>query len=184
MQQRLGLACAMINDPQVIFLDEPASALDPIGRNEVRLMLQGLRARGKTIFLNSHLLEDVEVLCDKVALLNNGQILQSGTVAEVLQEKIRWRFRVGGFTPFFLTWLAQLTGLTITQVSGNNSAERPGEEVVWLEAELEDDEQIGWVNSLVVEHGLTLYEVHKVKTRLDEWFVSALSGVSHRGERL
>ncbi|NHN30944.1 ABC transporter ATP-binding protein [Paenibacillus agricola] len=184
MQQRLGLACAMVNDPQVIFLDEPASALDPIGRNEVRLMLQSLRARGKTVFLNSHLLEDVEILCDKVALLNNGQILQSGTVAEVLQEKIRWRFRVGGFTPFFLTWLTQFTGLSITQVSGNGGTEQPNEEAVWLEAELEDDEQIGWLNSLVIEHGLTLYEVHKVKTRLDEWFVSALSGISHRGERI
>jgi ABC-2 type transport system ATP-binding protein len=181
MQQRLGLACAMMNDPQVIFLDEPASALDPIGRNEVRLMLQKLRARGKTIFLNSHLLGDVEMLCDRVALLNNGQILQTGTVAEVLQERIRWRFRVGGFTPFFLTWLQESTGLNIEWVTG---AAASNDETVWLEAVLEDDEQIGWLNSLIVEQGLTLYEVHKVKTRLDEWFVSTLSGISHRGERL
>jgi ABC-2 type transport system ATP-binding protein len=181
MQQRLGLACAMINDPQIIFLDEPSSALDPIGRNEVRVMLQRLRSQGKTIFLNSHLLEDVELLCDRVALLNNGDILQTGTVAEVLQESIRWRFRVGGFTPFFLTWLVENTGLSIVKVDNPSDSEG---DIVWLEAELEDDEQIGWLNSLVVEQGLTLYEVHKVKARLDEWFVGALTGISHRGEHI
>ncbi|ULL19604.1 ABC transporter ATP-binding protein [Paenibacillus sp. H1-7] len=180
MQQRLGLACALVNDPKLVFLDEPASALDPIGRMEVRELLRELRKQGKTIFLNSHLLEDVEMLCDRVALLNNGQILHTGAVADVLQEKTRWHLRVGGFTPFAAAWLSDMIGMPVSTVPLPVPA---GSDSVWLEAVLEDDEQIGWLNSLVIEQGMTLYEVKKSKTRLDEWFMSAVSGLSHRGER-
>jgi ABC-2 type transport system ATP-binding protein len=73
------------------------------------------------------------------------------------------------------------TGLSIVKVDNPSDSEG---DIVWLEAELEDDEQIGWLNNLVVEQGLTLYEVHKVKARLDEWFVGALTGISHRGEHI
>ncbi|MCS7463781.1 ABC transporter ATP-binding protein [Paenibacillus doosanensis] len=182
MQQRLGLACALVNDPKLVFLDEPASALDPIGRMEVRNLLQELRQEGKTIFLNSHLLEDVELLCDRVALLNNGNILQTGAVSDVLQEKTRWHLCVGGFAPFILTWLTEATGLPIRVT--HLPVPHGLSDCVWLEAELEDNEQIGWLNSLIVEQGLTLYEVKKAKTRLDEWFMNAVSGLSHRGERV
>ncbi|MCZ8511269.1 ABC transporter ATP-binding protein [Paenibacillus filicis] len=181
MQQRLGLACALVSDPKIVFLDEPSSALDPLGRNDVRQLLRGLKAQGKTLFLNSHLLEDVEVLCDRVALLNNGQVLHSGSVADVLQEKSRWHLRIGGMTPSSLTWLQEMTGLPLRTASLPLPA---GSDQVWLEAELEDEEQVGWINMLIIEQGMTLYEVTKAKTRLEEWFVSAVSGLSHRGERL
>lgn len=180
MQQRLGLACALVNDPKIVFLDEPSSALDPLGRSDVRRILQRLKAQGKTLFLNSHLLEDVEVICDRVALFNNGQVLHTGSVSDVLQEKTRWHFRVGGFTPLLLQWFRDATQLPVSRV------ELPvpeGSDTVWLAAELEDEEQAGWLNALMIEQGLTLYEVTKAKTRLEEWFVSAVSGLSHRGER-
>lgn len=181
MQQRLGLACALVNDPKIVFLDEPSSALDPLGRKDVRQLLQRLKDQGKTIFLNSHLLEDVEILCDKVALLNNGQVLHTGAVADVLQERARWHFRVGGFTPVLLQWLRETSGFIVRK------AELPlpaAGDHVWLEAELQDDEQAGWINMLIVEQGMTLYEVTKAKTKLEEWFVNSVSGLSHRGERL
>jgi ABC-2 type transport system ATP-binding protein len=181
MQQRLGLACALLNDPKLLFLDEPASALDPVGRFEVRVLLKRLKEQGKTIFLNSHLLEDVELLCDRVALLNNGQILSEGSVSEVLQEKARWHVRVGGFTPLVLLWLQEQTGLSINKVSLPIPLESDS---IWLEAELEEDEQIGWLNHLIVEQGMTLYEAKKAKTPLDEWFIQAVSGLNHRGERV
>lgn len=181
MQQRLGLACALVGGPRVVFLDEPSSALDPLGRSDVRNILRRLKAKGITLFLNSHLLEDVEVLCDRVALLNNGQILHTGTVADVLQERTRWHLRVGGFTPLLLSWLRETFGLEIRQIQ---LPLPPESDHVWLEAELEDEEQVGWINALIVEQGMTLYEVTKAKTRLEEWFVSAVSGLSHRGERL
>lgn len=178
MQQRLGLACALLGNPDIIFLDEPASALDPVGRHEVRELLARLRGQGKTIFLNSHLLEDVELLCDKVALLNNGQILMEGHVSDVLRSKSNWRLRVGGYTPLAAERINQVLGLKVV-VSEQPSADG----LVWLEIELEEDEQIGLVNYILIELGLTLYEVGKATSRLDEWFLQAVSGLEHRGER-
>ncbi|MFD3449413.1 ABC transporter ATP-binding protein [Microbacteriaceae bacterium 4G12] len=78
MQQRIGLACALLSDPELIFLDEPTSALDPIGRKEVRHLMDELRAQGKTIFLNSHLLNEVENVCDNVAIINKGELIVQG----------------------------------------------------------------------------------------------------------
>jgi ABC-2 type transport system ATP-binding protein len=74
MQQRLGLAQALINDPEVLFLDEPTDGLDPLGRIEVRDLLLTLRAEGKTIFLNSHLLSEIELVCDRIVVLDKGSV--------------------------------------------------------------------------------------------------------------
>lgn len=79
MQQRIGLGCALINDPELLFLDEPTSALDPIGRRQIRDLLVHLKAQGKTIFLNSHLLSEVEAVCDALLILNRGRIVVQGT---------------------------------------------------------------------------------------------------------
>ncbi|QAY66856.1 ABC transporter ATP-binding protein [Paenibacillus protaetiae] len=182
MQQRLGLACALLSDPDIVFLDEPASALDPVGRHEVRELLQRLRREGKTIFLNSHLLEDVEQLCDHVALLNNGRILADGRVSDVLRASAsRWRFRVGGMAPELLDWLREAFAAPVHTVPWKEG-ETPAWGELWLEAELEDDEQVGYFNRLIMEQGVTLYESHKVKSSLDEWFLQAVSGLEHRGE--
>ncbi|AEI42563.1 ABC transporter ATP-binding protein [Paenibacillus mucilaginosus] len=173
MQQRLGLACALISDPPVVFLDEPASALDPLGRREVRELLIQLRREGKTVFLNTHLLEDVELLCDRVALLHQGEILHLGSVAGMLQEKTRWRFRVGGF---LLSGLAELCRAADLPITLSEEGGEGGLESVWLEAEVESDEQLGWVNHQLMAHGLTLYEVVPAKNKLDEWFYGAVAG--------
>ncbi|MCI3923786.1 ABC transporter ATP-binding protein [Paenibacillus sp. TRM 82003] len=179
MQQRLGLASALLSDPRLLFLDEPASALDPIGRYEVRNLLRELRRSGKTIFLNSHLLEDVELVCDRVALLNNGRMLTQGSVQEVLQEKTRWTLRVGGLLPGELEQLSEAAGLPIACPHPEPDAAG----AVWIEVEARDEEQLGWLNARIVEQGLTLYEVQRMKRRLDDWFVQALSGLDQRGER-
>ncbi|MGZ4134788.1 MAG: ABC transporter ATP-binding protein, partial [Tumebacillaceae bacterium] len=73
MQQRIGIACALLGDPELIFLDEPTSALDPIGRREVRDLMAELRREGKTVFLNSHLLSEVETVCDHVAIIHKSE---------------------------------------------------------------------------------------------------------------
>ncbi|HYW79017.1 MAG TPA: ABC transporter ATP-binding protein [Thermoguttaceae bacterium] len=83
MQQRLGLAQAMTNDPELIVLDEPTDGLDPVGRREIRSVLHGLRDRGTTVFLNSHLLSEVEHLCDRVAILVGGKVIRQGTLDEL-----------------------------------------------------------------------------------------------------
>ena len=78
MQQRLGIAQALVGSPKVLFLDEPTSALDPAGRRAVREILEEVRSRGITVFLNSHLLSEVELVCDRVVILSNGRILAEG----------------------------------------------------------------------------------------------------------
>lgn len=83
MLQRIGIAQALVNDPEVVFMDEPMSGLDPIGRREVRDLLLSLRAQGKTVFFSSHILSDVEALCDRAAILSRGKLLRCGTVAEL-----------------------------------------------------------------------------------------------------
>jgi ABC-2 type transport system ATP-binding protein len=85
MQQRLGLAVALLGDPELIVLDEPTSALDPVGRRDVRQIIRGMRERGMTVFLNSHLLSEVEQVCDHVAIVNEGRVLASGALAELLR---------------------------------------------------------------------------------------------------
>ena len=81
MLQRVGLAQALINDPEIVFLDEPMSGLDPIGRREVRDLIAALRQEGKTVFMCSHILSDIEVLCDRVAILKRGRLAHVGTLS-------------------------------------------------------------------------------------------------------
>jgi ABC-2 type transport system ATP-binding protein len=87
MQQRLGLAQALLHDPDVLILDEPTDGVDPVGRSEMRALLQRLKAQGKTIFLNSHLLQEVELVCDRVAILDHGLVRQIGSVADLTQRR-------------------------------------------------------------------------------------------------
>ena len=83
MLQRVGLAQSLVNDPEIVFLDEPMSGLDPVGRREVRDLIATLRAEGKTVFMCSHILSDIEVLCDRVAILKKGQLAQVGYLDEL-----------------------------------------------------------------------------------------------------
>lgn len=87
MLQRAGLAQALVGDPDIIILDEPMSGLDPLGRRDVRTLMQSLRAAGKTVFFSTHVLPDVELICDKVVLLMHGKIKQQGSVHELLAEQ-------------------------------------------------------------------------------------------------
>ncbi len=80
MQQRLGLAVALLGEPEIVFLDEPTSALDPVGRSDVRALIERLRARNTTVFLNSHLLGEVERVCDRVCVVDRGRVVAQGTV--------------------------------------------------------------------------------------------------------
>src|SRR5687768_1115321 len=85
MLQRVGLAQSLINDPEIVFLDEPMSGLDPVGRREVRDLIASLREDGKTVFMCSHILSDIEVLCDRVAILKRGRLAQVGHLDELRQ---------------------------------------------------------------------------------------------------
>jgi len=98
MLQRVGLAQALVNDPELLILDEPTSALDPVARVRVRELLGDLRAAGKTIFLSSHLLSEIELLCDRVAVLHRGKLVRLGRTAELLQAKDQTEIVARGVT--------------------------------------------------------------------------------------
>jgi ABC-2 type transport system ATP-binding protein len=98
MQQRLGLGVALLGSPDLVFLDEPTSALDPVGRHDVRQILHHLRERGCAVFLNSHLLTEVEMVCDRVAMVDHGRVIASGTLDDLLGGK-SCRIRVTGLDP-------------------------------------------------------------------------------------
>jgi ABC-2 type transport system ATP-binding protein len=89
MLQRVGIAQALINDPEVVFLDEPMSGLDPLGRREVRQLILGLRDKGSTVFFSSHVLSDAEALCSRVAILADGKLIASGRMADLQAFQVR-----------------------------------------------------------------------------------------------
>ena len=89
MLQRIGLAQALINDPSLVFLDEPLGGLDPLGRKEIRDVIIRLKEEGKTVFLSSHILQDIEMICDRVAILVNGKIINLGALQDLISEKVK-----------------------------------------------------------------------------------------------
>jgi ABC-2 type transport system ATP-binding protein len=100
MLQRVGIAQALVHDPKVVFLDEPMSGLDPIGRKEVRDLILRLRAEGKTVFMNTHILSDVEMVCDRVAIIVGGRITYEGAIEAFLEGDEREADAViGGLSP-------------------------------------------------------------------------------------
>ncbi len=99
MAQRVGVAQSLMGDPEVVFLDEPTDGVDPVARQGLRFVIRQATERGATVFINSHLLSEIEVLCDRVAVMDKGMILRSGTVAELtagaIGSKLRVHFRTG-----------------------------------------------------------------------------------------
>ena len=96
MQQRLGLGVSLLGQPELIFMDEPTSALDPVGRHDVREIVRYLKRRNTTVFLNSHLLSEVEQMCDRVAIVNQGRVIAIGPMAEILGVTNSVRMRITG----------------------------------------------------------------------------------------
>lgn len=118
MAQRLGIAQALMNDPELIVLDEPTDGLDPVGRRDVRELLLQLRREGKTVFLNSHLLSELEMVCDRVAILVDGLVARQGTLRELTQHTVDYKIQISGSVPGLAEKLhsagAALEGATVT----------------------------------------------------------------------
>ena len=110
MMQRVGLAQALINDPELVLLDEPTDGVDPVGRREIRDILLRLRTEGKTIFLNSHLLSELEMICDRVAILVQGRVAQQGRIADLTADSQRYEIVIEGAAP---SWAAAQPELRI-----------------------------------------------------------------------
>ena len=110
MLQRVGMAQALINDPEIVFLDEPMSGLDPTGRFQVREIILSLKAQGKTLFFNSHVLSDVEMICDRIAILDKGEIVCMGAIDKLLGSPSYYRVKGrGGSLDILDRWLRDIT---------------------------------------------------------------------------
>ncbi len=129
MQQRAGLAQAILNDPELVILDEPTSALDPLGRREVREIVAALKARGKTVLLNSHLLGEIEMTCDQVAILKKGQVVRVGTMDDLLAAPSTVEMRVQNISSALVRALESLAR-TVTVEGEEITVSIPDEAVV------------------------------------------------------
>lgn len=158
MQQRVGLACALLPDPDLIFLDEPTSALDPLGRREVREIMLELRKKGKTIFLNSHLLSEVEMICDRVAIINKGNIVKEGAMGKLLAGAVEVDMVVEGISQKMLD---ELSALSISlKVEGSI-----------IRLCLKETEDIPVVAEVVVNSGGRLFSLNTKHNSLEDLFV-------------
>lgn len=159
MLQRVGLAQALIHDPEVLFLDEPMSGLDPLGRREVRDLVVGLRARGKTIFFSSHILTDVEAMCDRVTILNRGRLIESGKLSDILKTRgNQLEAVVSGVNE---QTLAELKRFAVKLQPTPEGAR------VWLE----DDRAVSRLLELTHQAGGRLVSVTPARESLEELFV-------------
>jgi ABC-2 type transport system ATP-binding protein len=160
MLQRVGLAQSLINDPEVIFLDEPMSGLDPIGRREIRELIAGLRAQGKTVFMSTHILSDIEALCDEVAILRNGRLAASGNLQDLLASE-------NGQQGFEVI----LTNIPVSKLRAAvrdeiDVSEQPSGLIVRCGDETEVERMISATRS----HGGKLVAVQQVKQSLEDLF--------------
>jgi len=161
MQQRLGLAVALLPDPALLFLDEPTSALDPVGRIEVREIIKSLKEKGKTVFLNSHLLSEVEMVCDEVAVINQGRIIAQGNLSEMLESGTRMEAAISNPSKNLLSALAVKT--EDLKLEGN-----------MLTFKVKDRQDLPEIIKIIVESGTLLYEIKTVNNSLESFFVKLL----------
>jgi len=124
MRQRVGLAAALVNDPQLVVLDEPTDGVDPVGRREIRDLLIGIRDEGRTVLLNSHLLSEIENVCSRVAILVQGRLVAQGTIDELTSSSRRYEIVVEGSAP---SWCAESASVRMIPAGQMLSAGIQGE---------------------------------------------------------
>jgi len=162
MMQRLGLAQALINDPELIFLDEPTDGVDPIGRKEIRDILLELKSRSKTIFLNSHLLSEVELITDRVGILNKGKLLRDGTVRELTEKKEEYKITVSD-EEFELTRYSDKNIIITKSNSGSYSVK------------VDDIRTMNLLVDKLRNDSVLIKEIVLQKDTLEEMFISLIS---------
>lgn len=176
MTQRIGLAQALMNDPKLVFLDEPTSGLDPLGRKLVRDIIDGLRNAGTAVFLNSHLLSEIEQTCDRVAFIRKGVVLETNSMATLNQERLRVILRVAHPTAQLVQELDQL-GEFINQDSETPFDKTTGQIVFHVDAE----EQIAAVARYLIEHNHSIYELKPQRITLEERFLQVIGNSTKEG---
>jgi ABC-2 type transport system ATP-binding protein len=175
MKQRLGIAQALLHDPEVIFLDEPTDGVDPLGRREIRELMGRLKDKGHTIFLNSHLLGEVELICDRVAILQRGQLIREGTIDELTKQKGRVEIGLATGEQFPQTEAGSL-GYALKKLPPSNVPKgAPPPPELW-EVGLTDGQTIDRLIRLIFEKGLHLRHLIERKQSLEDAFLATVEG--------
>jgi ABC-2 type transport system ATP-binding protein len=172
MQQRLGLARVLIHDPKVLILDEPASGLDPRARIEIRELLRELKRMGKTIMISSHILSELEEICDHIGIIERGELIFSGTMEEIrlrmgVQNKVR--IRVADRQNQAVDLLAALPQIQEVRLSGDHIA------VTFHEGRSGD----GLIARTLVNAGFNLIALTPEQVKLDDAFLELTRGIVH-----
>jgi len=169
MVQRLGIAQALVHDPELVILDEPMSGLDPLGRREVRDLILELRRQGKTVLFSTHILTDAETLCDRVAILDRGRLQGMGSLRELLREATAGtELILEDPAPEAVDALARYT----------TSAVRTGDR---MRLELAPDAEIASVLRTALDAGARIVAVNPVKVSLEDYFMARLGRRESRG---
>jgi ABC-2 type transport system ATP-binding protein len=173
MVQRIGIAQAIINDPEVVFLDEPMSGLDPLGRMEVRQIITSLKAQGVTVFFSSHILPDVEAICDRVAILNKGKLQQVGALEEIL------KVGIDGHEVILSKWSAPVLN-ELREIC--SEVRQMGDR---LHLRLRTPAQLEALFSLIASRKLELISMNPIRPSLEEYFQSLVGSdppAAHSGQ--
>ncbi len=164
MLQRIGLAQALLNHPQIVFLDEPTSGLDPLGRREVRDLIRELRDTGVTVFLNSHMLGEVEAVCDRVGIIRQGKLVCVGTLEELAGGVLQVEIHAQGLTPELMEGLGRWGHVVRWENAGR------------VTLEVADEEALPAVAAWLVESGARLYALTPKRRPLEDLFVQIVEG--------
>jgi ABC-2 type transport system ATP-binding protein len=168
MVQRIGIAQALLNDPEIVFLDEPMSGLDPLGRREVREVIRTLKSGGTTVFFSSHILPDVEAICDRVAIMNKGKLLETGALEDILKVRIEGHEII--LSRIDASMEAQLRPLADEMI-------RLGDR---LQLRAACGRQVQAILSLALGHNAELVSVAPIRPSLEDYFFAELGDVRHR----
>lgn len=169
MTQRLGLASALIHEPTVLLLDEPTDGVDPVGRREIRDLLREEAQKGRTILVNSHLLSEIELTCDRVAVLRHGKVAATGRIDELTRPSSYYKF---AFTPMDESTLNALSahGMSFERSNGH------------LLTSVRDLEQLNSLIDRLRESGASLSEVSPVRATLEDVFVDLVKAAGTGGD--
>jgi len=168
MRQRLGLAAALLKDPELLVLDEPVNGLDPAGIREIRELLRALGREGRTVFLSSHLLAEVEQTCDRVAIVSNGRLILTGTVTEVLATAAR---------PSLVVGVAGATAAARVLARAGIEADAAGDSELRVGLPVS---QAARVTQLLGEHGFWLHELRPEAVHLEDVFLRVTGATDER----
>jgi ABC-2 type transport system ATP-binding protein len=161
MLQRIGLAQALLHEPALVFLDEPTSGLDPLGRLLVRDIIRELRTQGVTVFLNSHLLGEVEATCDRVAFVKAGRTVHELTLADEAHIAFQVGLRLGSHDGAVLEGLARF---------GRDVEARDG----WVRMKIERDETLPEIARWLIERRVDVHEMRAERRSLEDWFLDIM----------